>query len=118
VDVVDTVHSKFKIVQCGIKIHVAQQFYMVPMYPMQSEHSADTESRSDVVQTMDEAIRIQCIHYRKQHLSSVEDVQELLAGSLLGTRLLSGSLSVLSDELLSSKGLCVRVESEENSLVS
>jgi hypothetical protein len=48
----------------------------------------------------------------------VEDIQELLAGSLLGTRLLSGSLSVLSDELLSSEGLGVRVESEEDGLVS
>lgn len=64
------------------------------------------------------AIRIQCIHYQKQHLSSEEDVQELLAGGTLGNRLLDGSLSVLSDELLSSKGLCVRVESEKNSLVS
>jgi len=70
------------------------------------------------VQTMCKSIRIQCIHYQKQHLSSEEDVQELLAGGTLGNRLLDGSLSVLSDELLSSKGLCVRVESEENSLVS
>jgi hypothetical protein len=70
------------------------------------------------VQMEHRAIRIQCIHYQNQHLSSEEDVQELLAGSLLGSRLLGGSLSVLSDELLSSEGLCVGVESEENSLVS
>ena len=48
----------------------------------------------------------------------MEDVQELLAGSTLGSRLLGGSLSVLSDELLSSEGLCVRVESEKDGLVS
>lgn len=72
----------------------------------------------DQTQCKHRSIRIQCIHYQKQHLSSEEDVQELLAGSTLGSRLLGGSLSVLSDELLSSKGLCVRVESEENSLVS
>jgi hypothetical protein len=59
-------------------------------------------------------MRSKHLHY----LSSVEDVQELLAGSTLGNRLLDGSLSVLSDELLSSKGLGVRVESEEDSLVS
>jgi hypothetical protein len=60
---------------------------------------------------------IQLISY-KPHLSSVKDVQELLAGSSLGNRLLDGSLSVLSDELLSSEGLGVRVESEKDGLVS
>lgn len=48
----------------------------------------------------------------------MKDVQELLACSTLGNRLLDGSLSVLSDELLSSESLGVRVESEEDGLVS
>lgn len=48
----------------------------------------------------------------------MEDVQELLASSSLRNRLLDGSLSVLSDELLSSEGLGVRVESEKDGLVS
>jgi hypothetical protein len=49
----------------------------------------------------------------------VEDLQELLASGGRG-RLLDGSLglSLLSEELLSAEGLGVRVESEENSLVS
>ena len=48
----------------------------------------------------------------------MKDVQELLAGGSLGNGPLDGSLSVLSDELLSSEGLCVRVESEKDGLVS
>ena len=50
----------------------------------------------------------------------MEDVQELLAGSTSGNELLDATLglSLLSEELLSSEGLGVRVESEENSLVS
>ena len=48
----------------------------------------------------------------------MKDVQELLAGSSLRNGPLDGSLSVLSDELLSSEGLCVRVESEKDGLVS
>ena len=49
----------------------------------------------------------------------MEDLQELLASGSRG-RLLDGSLglSLLSEELLSAEGLGVRVESEENSLVS
>lgn len=54
------------------------------------------------------------------YLSSVEDFQELLAGSASGNRLLDGTvgLSLCSEQLLSSEGLGVGVESEENSLVS
>ena len=47
----------------------------------------------------------------------MQDVEELLAGGGRGG-LLDGALSLGSDELLSSEGLGVRVESEENSLVS
>jgi hypothetical protein len=50
----------------------------------------------------------------------VENVQELLAGSSSRDRLLDGSLglSLLLEQLLSSKSLGVWVESEEDSLVS
>jgi len=53
------------------------------------------------------------------HLSSVQDVQELLAGGTTWHRLLDGSLglSLGSDELLTTESLGVRVESEENGLV-
>ncbi len=49
----------------------------------------------------------------------MEDVQELLSSNTWSS-LLDGSLglSLLSEELLSSESLGVRVESEENSLVS
>lgn len=66
-------------------------------------------------------VDIQYVHKPStNYLSSVEDVQELLAGSTSGNRLLDGALclSLLSEQLLSSEGLGVRVESEENSLVS
>lgn len=49
----------------------------------------------------------------------MENLEELLASSA-GNRLLDGALglSLGSDELLSSEGLGVRIESEEDSLVS
>lgn len=49
----------------------------------------------------------------------MENLEELLASSA-GNRLLDGALglSLGSEELLSSEGLGVRVESEEDSLVS
>lgn len=52
-------------------------------------------------------------------LSRVEDLEELLSSDGR-SRLLGGALglSLLSQELLSSEGLGVWVESEENSLVS
>lgn len=57
---------------------------------------------------------------RRLRLSGVEDVQELLAGGASRDRLLDGTLglSLLSEQLLSSEGLGVRVESEEDGLVS
>lgn len=54
-----------------------------------------------------------------KRLSRVEDVEELLAGNT-GDGLLDRALglALLSEELLSSEGLGVRVESEEDGLVA
>jgi hypothetical protein len=51
-----------------------------------------------------------------QRLGRVEDIQELLASDT-GSGLLDGSLLGLSDELLSTESLGVRVKTEENGLV-
>lgn len=56
------------------------------------------------------------------HLSSVENLQELLAGGT-GRRLLDGRTALLGaalllDELLTTEGLCVGVETEEDGLVA
>lgn len=63
------------------------------------------------------------LHYNpKLHLSSVKDVQELLASNTTWDALLDRCTllcsALLLNKLLSAEGLCVRVKTEEDGLVS
>lgn len=90
-----------------------------------SNHGAGQMTRTPSWHNSEATTTIHPNRYSKSynsHLSSVENLQELLAGGT-GRRLLDGRTALLGaalllDELLTTEGLCVGVETEEDGLVA